>query len=331
MSITALLRHFERRAPRACRGLSAIQLTLTAMELTILATYLLLMAEITFAACFLGNEVMRYVLRCRITRFEQFTHSIPERRYLSHFCAPLITILASAGAGAGAGMVASIHEGWFVPYLGIIVLLATMISFGRYLLNDAAGITPRPVSRARLRRLLADVSRRLDADTPMPSPAEFVTIRVTLIRIRRVGDRLAGQSLSWRWRDAIRRERRLLIAAVMLATLLPVVVGSLATVRLIHGDHRALPVFGTALILIAANLAGVLLRGRRCRDEQYDLGVELRSESTKLLARLETIPEPGSTAPRATRILFTIGVFMHRWLRTGQPSFPGTRLSGASE
>ena len=138
-------------------------------------------------------------------------------------------------------------------------------------------------------------------------------------------------SLSWRWRDAIRRERRLLVAALILTALFPVVAGSLATVRLIHGDHRALSVFGMALILIIANLTGVLLRAKRCRDEQYDLGVELRSESTKLLARLETIPEPDSTARRTARILFTLRAFMHRWLRNSQPSFSGIHLSEASQ
>ena len=44
--------------------------------------------------CFLGTEVIRYVTRSRVRRFERFAHSIPERRYLSRFYAPLNDVLA---------------------------------------------------------------------------------------------------------------------------------------------------------------------------------------------------------------------------------------------
>jgi hypothetical protein len=276
--------------------LSVVVLTLAAMELKALAAYVGLLAEVTFAACFLGNEVMRYVLRGRITRFEQFAHSIPERRYLSHFSAPLNNVLASAGAGAGAGMLFSSHAGVPGQYLGVLIFLATIMAFGWYSVRDAAGITPRPVSRARLRRLLAEADRRLATGMPRPSPAEVVRMRGTLTRVMRVGDRLAGQALSWRWRDAIARERRVFTVAVAIAVLVPFAAGSLAAVRVAQGDDRLLPVLGAALSLIAANLTGMLLRGRRCREEQYDLGVELRCQSADLLARLETITEPASTA-----------------------------------
>lgn len=309
-------------------GLSVVVLTLAAMELKVLAAYVGLLAEVTFAACFLGNEVMRYVLRGRITRFEQFAHSIPEHRYLSHFSAPLNNVLASAGAGAGAGMVFSSHAGVSGPYLGVLVFLATMMAFGWYSLRHAAGITPRPVSRARLRRLLAEADRRLATGMPRPSLAEVVRMRGTLTRILHVGDRLAGQALSWRWRDAIGRERRVLTVAVSIAVLVPFAVGSLATVRVVHGDDRTLPVLGAALLLIAANLTGVLLRGRRCRDEQYDLGVELRRNSAGLLARLETIAEPASTTARATQVISTIEAFARRWLRNGRPGLASAGPAG---
>jgi hypothetical protein len=116
--------------------------TLAIMKLTAFAGYLLVVAEFTFVACFFGNEIMRYALRSRMTRFERFAHSIPERRYQSQFSVPLNTVLA--GAGAGAGLVASIHDGLLVQDLGLAVLIATMIPFGRFQLDLAAGIAPHP-------------------------------------------------------------------------------------------------------------------------------------------------------------------------------------------
>lgn len=59
---------------------SVVLLTLTAVKLTVLAEYLLIAAEFTFVTCFLGNEIMRHALRGQITLFEQFAHSVPERR-----------------------------------------------------------------------------------------------------------------------------------------------------------------------------------------------------------------------------------------------------------
>jgi hypothetical protein len=265
---------------------------------------------------------MRFALRDRITRFERFAHSIPERRYQSQFSVPLTAVLAGAGAGAGAGLVASIHDGLLVQDLGLAVLIATMIPFGRFQLNLAAGIAPRPVARARLRGLLSDADRRLTAEMKL-SPDEVMAMHTTLTRIKRVGDRLAGQQVSWRWRDAIRRERRLLIVTVALTTLFALVVGSLAAVDLAGGDHRGLPALVIAFLLVAADLSGVLLRRRRCRREQHDLGVELSSASTRLLARMAKIPAPDSPTAPVARIVSTIQTFTRKWLRDAKDGFPG--------
>ena len=54
----------------------------------------LVLGEFTFVLCSLGTEVIRYVTRSRVRRFERFAHSIPERRYLSRFYAPLNNVLA---------------------------------------------------------------------------------------------------------------------------------------------------------------------------------------------------------------------------------------------
>ncbi len=159
-----------------------VLLTLTTMTLTVLAEYLLLVTEFTFAVCFLGNEIMRSALRGRITRFEQLAHSIPERRYLSEFSVPFATILAGASACAGAGLIASIHDGLLVQDFGLAVLIATMIPFARFQLGVAAGAAPRPVSRARLRRLLSDADERLAAQTEL-SPDEVTMMRTMLTRI----------------------------------------------------------------------------------------------------------------------------------------------------
>jgi hypothetical protein len=296
------------------------------MKLTMLAGYLLVVAEFTFVACFLGNEIMRYALRGWITRFEQFAHSIPERRYLSEFSVPLTAVLAGAGAGVGAGLIASIQDGLLVQDLGLAVLVLTMVPFGCFQLDVAAGVAPRPVSRARLRRLLSNADRRLAARMEL-SPDEVRTMRAMLTRIMRVGDRLAGQPVSWRWRDTIRRERRLLTGAVAQSILFTLVVGSLAVVRLARGDHSGLPALGIALLLVTADLAGVFVRRNRCRREQYDLGVELRSASAALLTRLETIPAPNSPTAPVARIVSTIQKFTRQWLRDAQPGFPSIRRS----
>lgn len=295
------------------------------MKPTVFAEYLLIVAEFTFVVCFLANEVMRYVLRGRITRFEQFAHSIPDRRYLAQFSVPLTTVLAGAGAGAGAGLIASIHGGLLVQDFGLAVLVATMIPFGRFQLDVAAGVVPRPVSRARIRRLLSDADRRLATRMEL-SPDEVTKMRVTLIRITRVGDRLARQPVSWRWRDAIQRERRLLTVAVAQSILFALVVGSLAVARLARGDLGGLLALGIAFLLVAADLAGVLLRRSRCHREQQDLGVELRSAGTGLLARLETIAAPTTQAPPA-RIVSAIRMLAHRWLRNIKADdFPEVKL-----
>jgi hypothetical protein len=132
------------------------------------------------------------------------------------------------------------------------------------------------------------------------SPDEVTTMRTTLTRIMRVGDRLADQPVSWRWRDSIRSERPLLTAAVALAISGALVDGSLAVVRLTRGDHSGLPALGIALLLVAADLAGMLLRRSRCRREQHNLGVELRTASSRLLARLETIHAPVTSSADST-------------------------------
>jgi hypothetical protein len=309
------------------RELSEALPTLTNMTLTVLTEYLLVVAEFMFAACFLGNEIMRYALRGRITRFEQFAHSIPERRYLSQFSVPLTTVLAGAGAGAGAGLVASIHDGLLVQDLGVAVLIATMIPFGRFQLGVVAGIASRPVSRARLRRLLSDADRRLSTRTEL-SLDETMTMRTTLTRIMRVGDRIAGQPVSWRWRDTIRRERRLLTVTVTQAILFALVVGSLAVVRFVRGDHTGIPALIIAFLLVAGDLTGVLLRRSRCRREQHDLGVELRSASARLLTRLETITTPDSPSLPVARIVSAIQTFTRKWLGNAQPGLPGIHRSG---
>lgn len=68
--------------------MSVVVLTLITMKLTVFSEYLLVLRSLRFVVCFLGNEVMRYALRGRITRFERFVHSILERRQFSQFSFP---------------------------------------------------------------------------------------------------------------------------------------------------------------------------------------------------------------------------------------------------
>jgi hypothetical protein len=272
------------------------------MELTVGAG-LAALADITFVVGFTGIEVMQYTLRERTTRIERRAHSLPERRYSAEVASPLTTVVAGAGAGAGASIMASVHEGWFTLSLGWAVLMATLIPFFCYLVNRAAGINPRPVTRARLRRLLADTARRLDSCTGSLTLAEAAQIRDSLARVMHVGDRLIHQSQTWRWREAIRREQRLLTGAVMLSALFWLVTGSLAAVRLSHGDHQALPGLGISITLAGALVAGTFLRGTRYRRDRHDLGVELRTHSAQLLTRLEAFPSRATPGDRRTNIL----------------------------
>src|SRR5215831_4687790 len=190
------------------------------MGLTV-AAGLVALAEITFVVGFTGIEVMQYTLRERITRMERRAHSLPERRYWADVSDPLITVVAGAAAGVGASTMANVHEDWFAPSLGWAILFF-------YRVNRAAGSTPRPVTRARLRRLLADTARRLDSGTVSLTLAEAAQMRRSLARVMRVGERLSHQSQTWRWREAIQREQPLLTGAVMLSALFWLVTGSFA-------------------------------------------------------------------------------------------------------
>ena len=233
-----------------------------------------------------------------------------------------------AGPGAGEGLVASIHDGLLVQDLGIAVLMATVTSFGRFQLGVTAGLVRGQSPEPRLRRLPGDADRRLAAGMKLSSD-EFVIMRTTLTRIMRVGDRVADQSVSWRWvmrsganvgcsprlcysRSCFRRHR--------LAS----------RIALFHGDHKGLPALGIALLLLTTDLAGVFIRASRCRREQHDLGVELRSESTKLLTRLETMPGPISTAAPVARIVSTIRTIARQLLHDGQPGLLGIRQNATS-
>lgn len=258
------------------------------------------LAEIIFVVSFTGLEAMHYTLRERITRMERRAHSLPQRRYSADLFNPVITIVVSAGVGVGASTMVNVHEGSFAPLFGYAILMATLIPFFCYLVNRAAGIAPRPVTRARLRRLLADTARQLDsANGPLPL-AEVAQMRDSLTRVMRVGDRLTHQSQTWRWREAIQRERRLLAGAIMLSALFWMAYGSLTAVRLSHGYHQSLVGMGLSIALVGVLVVGIYLRGTRYRRDRHDLGVELRTQSAKLLTRLETFPSQAIPRPWRT-------------------------------
>ena len=268
------------------------------MDLTS-AIGLAVLTEIIFVVSFTGLEVMHYTLRERITRVEQRAHSLPQGRYSADVFNPVITMVVSAAVGVGAGTMGNVHQGPFGPILGYAILMATLIPFFCYLVNRAAGITPRPVTRASVRRLLADTARRLDtATSPLPL-TEAAQMRDRLTRVMRVGDRLMHQSQTWRWREAIQREHRLLTGSVMLSVLFWMANGSVAAVRLSHGVDRSLVSLGLSLALLAILVAGISLRGTRYRRDRHDLGAELCTESSRLLTRLEAVSS--QAAPRSRR------------------------------
>jgi len=131
-------------------------------------------------------------------------------------------------------------------------------------------------------------------------PDRAATIRTRLVQHRNIGRRLEARSAGHHWRRAVRLERRLLTAAVILATDLPVIAVGLVAFSIVR-DHRvsnaALFLLSISLLALTMTAAAVTVRRYRVRLEYRVLGRELQRDSETLLDQLFTVREARRLAP----------------------------------
>jgi hypothetical protein len=241
-------------------------------------------AELIFVVSFFLNEVAHSIFRGSIIRVERAMHAIPHDRYYTRFALPLIAAITAACIGIGINLMTG-NEG-LRGYVGLLLIIVFLFLLGRYLLSDATGSLPRPIPRARLRRLLAEAGERLDSAESLTA-SETVRLIDQLTRIGKVGDRLARRANEESWWKTIRNERRWLVISISLAILLPLAGIIRITVHLATSDSNTAASSALGLfVLAAAAAAGAFLRRMRHRRNLSELGVELRAESDALLARV---------------------------------------------
>jgi hypothetical protein len=261
-------------------------------------------AEFIFVACFFGGEAMNLVFRGWVFRTERTADVVPPDRYFARFAIPMITATTAVCVGVGISLVTGSQEPLQV-YVGSLLIIVFLFVLGRYLLQDAAGSLPRPLPRARLRRLLAEAREKLDADSPV-TPTEAAPLQVRLTRISKVGDRLVERAATQRWRDVISGERRWLVLGVILAVLLPVIGIARIAVRMVRHElgMETWPYVGSLVVLSVGALAGAVMRRVRLRRNLRDLGEELHTESEALLRNLAQLAaiqsQPPSLPPIST-------------------------------
>lgn len=253
-------------------------------------------AELIFVACFFGSEAMNLVFRGWVIRMERTAHAVPPDRYFARFGIPMITATTAACVGVGINLFTGQEP--LQGYVGLLLIIVFLIVLGRYLLQDAARSLPRPLPRARLRRLLAEAGEKLDADGPV-TPAEAALLQARLTRMSKVGDRLVERAATQRWRDAISSERRWLVLGVTLTALLPVI--GIARIAMRIGRHElgveTWPYVGVLAALSAGALGGAVMRRIRLRRNLRDLGEELHTGSEALLRRLAHLVAIRSQSP----------------------------------
>ena len=270
-------------------------------------------AEFIFVACFFGSEAMNLVFRGWVIRTERTAHAVPPDRYLTRFGIPMITATTAACVGVGISLFTG--RGRLQGYVGLLLIIVFLVVLGRYLLQHAAGSLPRPLPRARLRRLLAEAREKLDADRPV-TPTEAALLQARLTRMSKVGDRLVERAATQRWRDVISSERRWLVLAVALAALLPVIGIARIAIRIIRHElgMETWPYIGLLVALSVGALAGAVMRRIRLRRNLRDLGEELHTESEALLRRLAQLAAIHSQPP-ALPPISTIRLLWNRLTR----------------
>jgi hypothetical protein len=197
---------------------------------------------------------------------------------------------AASAAASGAGVRGLI--------LGACLLGGSLFMLFSALHRDATGSFPRPPARVRLRRSVAEIQRKLEAEAPL-SRTDAVPLRTQLTRMGLLGNRLTNRASASRWPDAIRQENRWLVTLVSVAVTVPIATAMTLLTIDITDDADWVKALRQVLILLglsAITLTGAELRRRRHRYDLHEFGRELSSESTRLLVRLAevtTLRQPG--------------------------------------
>lgn len=264
----------------------------------------LALLELAFVTCFFATELARFAWRGHLTRIERTLHAVPTDRYVNRFFLPLASVIVSASVGIGINLLTNVDLSSLGQYLGLVLVVVSVVVIGGYLGRHATESFPRPGARARLRRALAEVEEALGSDAVL-EPSDLLRMRARLRRIRGVGSRLERRASSMGWRDVVRQERRWFAAAVALAALLPFVALVWSVVLAVEREDpvEASPA-GMLASLGVATVIAASLRSVRYRRDLHALGVELRTASERLLLRLPSIdaaPPPASRPPRTVR------------------------------
>lgn len=223
-------------------------------------------------------------------------HALPSEAYLDRVMQPLLAIVVAQPLGM-AGTFMFSHDRTEAYVGGVLLTVLCWAFAGRYLLDFAARRTPKPVTRARLRRVLAEAAERMRAGAPI-APDEAGKLRTRLRRMSLLGDRLVLRAEGQTWPQAIRAEPRWLLVAVTVALLTPlaVVVLAIAHVAGVRPTAQVWYALADSVAFPAAILAAMLMRRTRCRCDLRDLGRELSTASRSLQDRLSALaiapPQP---------------------------------------
>jgi len=277
--------------------------------------------ELVFVSCFFATEVVRFVLRRRIGQRERLSDVVSTDRYLDRFFRPMAAVIVSVPVAVGIEHLTNDDASPLVQYAGLVLVVVSLVVVGNYLHRDTTGTFPRPRPRARLRRALAHAEEVLASPTPS-APTELLRLRARLRRIGGVGVRLERRARSMGWREVVGQERRWFAAAVIVAALLPLVTllwGLADAMR--AGEPMEASAAGVLVGSIAATVTGAILRSVRYRRDLCELGIELRTTSERLLARLPQVDPSPSPSPRpARRRRSLLGDVLRRWRGRGQPA-----------
>ena len=266
-------------------------------------------AEGIFVTCVFFSELTLFAFRRQIFRLDRAMHSIPDDRYFSVVFLPVVSVLVGVSGGIGVNLMTGDDE--LAGYVGMLLVMACVVALMWCLLRYAMGSGLRGTRPPfRVRQELVRIRGSLDPDGPVTHD-RAARIRVQLTRLRRTGDRLVERAGKGTWRDAVRNERRWLVAALVIAFLLPLVGAARIALRLVQGHVRteAVPSLAILLGLSTAIAVGAVMRRIRHRLDQKELGTELRSESEALLARLAKVapmhvPQPARSSESVVRALW---------------------------
>src|SRR5262249_47586431 len=159
-----------------------------------------------FVTTLLVVEIARYGQGVRIAAIERALHSLSDDRYFQDFFNPAAARLSAFALFVGGYVMLAQEGGALSRWAGLLLVGVSIVVFLVCRGKHAARLSPRPVGRARVRRVLADAEERLSGAPLADHEAARLRSRLTLIR--RMGDRLVARADSLTWRDAIRKDTR---------------------------------------------------------------------------------------------------------------------------